>query len=74
MDRCPVVLRFAGAIMGLFGGALFGVLILVSGIVLTGSYFGLGNVWPGALTGAFVGFVIGFCFPKAGMTLLRLYS
>jgi len=40
---------------------------------LTGSYFGLNSVLPGAALGA-LGFVLGCCFPKLGMKLARLLS
>jgi hypothetical protein len=58
----------------LFGGAVLGLLILIFATILTGSYFGLNSVLPGAAYGALIGFVLGFCFPGIGMKLAKLLS
>lgn len=43
-------------------------------MIFTDSTFGLLNILPGALVGAGVGAILGFCFPRVGMVLVRLFS
>ena len=49
-------------------------LVLILFIIFTDSTFGLSTILPGALGGAGVGAILGFCFPKVGMVLVRLFS
>jgi len=72
-NSCPIAIRLLGGLAGLLGGTVFGLLILILAMILTGSYFGLNSVLPGAALGA-LGFVLGCCFPKLGMKLARLLS
>lgn len=48
--------------------------MLILSIIFTDSTFGLLNILPGALVGAGVGAILGFCFPRVGMVLVRLFS
>jgi hypothetical protein len=41
-------MRLLGGLAGLLGSAVFGLLVLILAIILTGSYFGLDSVLPGA--------------------------
>jgi hypothetical protein len=67
--------RIAGALGGLLGGAFAGIFALIVLIILTGSTFGLRNVYyPGAAFGASFGALLGFLFPKAGKILFFLLS
>lgn len=70
----PLAIRFFGALGALLGGAILGVLVLILSIIFTDSTFGLLNILPGALVGAGVGAILGFCFPRVGMVLVRLFS
>ncbi len=73
-DSLPIVIRVFGALGGLIGGGLLGALVLLLSIIFTDSAFGLSNIFPGALIGAGFGLVLGFCFPRVGMVLVRLFS
>ena len=55
--------RVLSAVVGLFLGALLGMLGLYFLMLLVGSDFGLDSVRPGALFGALVGLVLGLWFP-----------
>lgn len=70
----PLAIRVFSALGGLIGGGLLGVLVLILSIIFTDSTFGLLNILPGALVGAGVGAILGFCFPRVGMVLVRLFS
>lgn len=72
--RAVLILRVAAGLMGLIGGALFGLLILIAAILLTGSNLGLANVLPGAYVGAAVGFFAGVYRPQVGLSLIRALS
>jgi ABC-type uncharacterized transport system permease subunit len=51
------------------GGALIGTIFIILLIVITGSTFGLNNIWPGTLAGALIGMLLGFFFPRIGKAL-----
>ncbi|MBI3060199.1 MAG: hypothetical protein HYY81_13015 [Deltaproteobacteria bacterium] len=63
-----------GALGGLIGGGILGVLVLILSMIFTDSAFGLSTILPGALVGAGVGSVLGFCFPRVGKMLAGLFS
>lgn len=73
-DPLPPAIRFFGALGGLIGGAILGVLALILSMIFTDSTLGLSNILPGALVGAGVGVIIGFCFPRVGILLVELFS
>jgi hypothetical protein len=73
-DSLPLAIRLFGALGGLLGGGLLGVLLLVFSMIFTDSTFGLSTILPGALVGAGVGAVLGFCFPRVGKMLAGLFS
>lgn len=73
-DSLPIAIRLFGALGGLLGGSILGVLVLILSIIFTDSTFGLSTILPGALVGAGVGVMLGFCFPRVGMVLVRLFS
>ena len=73
-DPLPLAIRVFSALGGLIGGGILGVLVLILFIIFTDSTFGLSTILPGALGGAGVGAILGFCFPKVGMALVRLFS
>ncbi|MBI2091024.1 MAG: hypothetical protein HYT78_20170 [Deltaproteobacteria bacterium] len=57
----------------MLGGGLLGVLVLILSIIFTDSTFGLLNILPGALVGASLGAILGFCFPRVGKALAGLF-
>lgn len=73
-DSLPIAIGAFSALGGLIGGGILGVLVLILSIIFTDSTFGLSNILPGALVGAGVGATLGFCFPRVGMVLVRLFS
>lgn len=73
-DSLPIAIRLFGALGGLIGGGILGVLVLVLSMIFTDSTLGLSTILPGALVGAGVGAILGFCFPRVGMVLVRLFS
>ncbi len=73
-DSLPLAIRLFGALGGLLGGGILGVLVLILSMIFTDSIFGLSTILPGALIGAGFGLVLGFCFPRVGMVLVRLFS
>lgn len=73
-DSLPLAIRLFGALGGLIGGGILGVLVLILSMIFTDSTFGLSNIFPGALLGAGVGSILGFCFPRVGMVLVGLFS
>jgi ABC-type antimicrobial peptide transport system permease subunit len=56
--------RFLSAIVGLFIGAVLGMLALYFIMLLSGSDFGLDNVRPGVVLGAAIGFFFGLWRPR----------
>lgn len=73
-DSLPIAIRVFSALGGLLGGGILGVLVLILSIIFTDSTFGLSTILPGALVGGGVGAILGFCFPRVGMMLVRLFS
>jgi hypothetical protein len=73
-DSLPIAIREFSALGGLIGGGILGVLVLILSIIFTDSTFGLSTILPGALVGAGGGAILGFCFPRVGMVLIRLFS
>ena len=51
-EKLFLLVRFLAASGGLVGGAMSGTILIVLLMVLTGSTFGLSNIWPGTVTGA----------------------
>jgi len=51
---------------------LAGVLVLILAMILTGSMFGLHNIFVGAAIGALVGALVGLFSPRLGKKLAEL--
>jgi len=72
-DSLPLAIRLFGALGGLLGGGLLGVLVLILSMIFTDSTFGLSNILPGAVISAGGGSTVGFCFRRVGKTLAGLF-
>ncbi len=68
------MIRILGALGGLAGGVIIGTILMTLIIVFSGETFGLNNIWPGSLTGAVLGFLLGLAFPKIGKTLAEILN
>ena len=72
--RLPFVIRILGALGGLLGGGVIGTLALMLAVMVTGSKFGLTNIWPGTLIGMAIGAILGFLFPIIGKRLAEILN
>jgi hypothetical protein len=68
-----LLVRFLAAGGGLIGGAISGTILVILLLVITGSNFGLTNIWPATVAGAVIGTVLGFLFPRVGKSLIELF-
>jgi len=73
-NHLPIVIRILGALGGFIGGGIIGTILIILVILVTDSTFGLNDIWPGSLTGAIVGAILGFCFPRIGKTLAEILN
>ncbi len=72
--KLPIVIRILGGLGGLAGGGIIGTILITLIIVVTEKSFGLNNIWPDSLVGAFIGLFLGFSFPKVGKTLADILN
>jgi len=67
--RLLILIRCLGALGGLVGGSILGGILTVLIILITDSTLGLETIWPGVLSGAVIGGVLGLFSPKIGKAL-----
>ena len=73
-DNLYLSVKLLGACGGLVGGAVIGTILIILVMVFTGSTFGLTNIWPATVSGAVIGGVLGFFFPRIGKVLIELLA
>jgi hypothetical protein len=66
--------RCLGALGGLVGGCIIAGLLTVVIILITDSTLGLETIWPGVLSGAVIGALLGLFFPKIGKALAAILN
>ena len=73
-DKLYLIVRFLAAVAGLFSGAIVGTIVAIAHTILFQSTFGLTRVWPGTATGAAIGVLLGFIFPRTVEALIQFFA